>query len=62
MMPFRFRYGLYKFMVINFGLTNTIAIFYDMINHILKDLINEGVIIYIDDVLIYAKTEEKHNL
>jgi hypothetical protein len=38
------------------------ATFQDMMNHILKDLLDEGVIVYIDDVLIVTKTEEKHNL
>jgi hypothetical protein len=45
-----------------FGLTNTPATFQDMMNHILKDLLNEGIIVYIDDVLIYAKMEEKYDL
>jgi hypothetical protein len=49
-------------MVIPFSLTNAPATLLDMINHILKDLLDEGVIVYIDNVLIYAKTEEKHDL
>jgi hypothetical protein len=59
---FRCRYGLYKFMVMLFGLTNAPARFQDMMNHILKDLLDEGVVVYNDDVLIYAQTEEKHDL
>jgi hypothetical protein len=59
---FRCRYGLYEFMVMPFGLTNAPATFQDMMNHILKDLIDESVVVYIDDVLIYAQTEEKHDL
>jgi hypothetical protein len=49
-------------MVIPFGLTNALAIFQDMMNHILKDLLDEGVVVYIDDVLTYAQTEEIHDL
>jgi hypothetical protein len=59
---FRCRYGLYEFMVMPFGLTNAPATFQDMIHHILKDLLDEGVVVYIDNVLIYAKKEEKHDL
>jgi hypothetical protein len=59
---FRYRYGLYEFMVIPFGLINAPATFQDMMNHILKDLLDEGVVVYIDDVLIYAKTVKKHDL
>jgi hypothetical protein len=59
---FRCRYGLYKFIVMPFGLTNAPATFQDMMNHILKNLLDEGVVVYIDDVLIYAKMEETHDL
>jgi hypothetical protein len=48
-------YGLYQFPVMPFGLTNAPARFQDMMNHILKDLLDTGVVIYIDDILIYAK-------
>jgi hypothetical protein len=56
------RYGLYQIMVMLFALTNTPATFQDMGNHILKDLLDEGVVVYIDDVLIYAETEKKYDL
>jgi hypothetical protein len=44
-----------------FSLTNAPANFQDMMNHILKGLLNEGVAVHIDDVLIYPKIEEKYN-
>jgi hypothetical protein len=43
------------------GLTNASASFQDMMNHILKDLLDKGIVVYIDDILIYGKTEEKHD-
>jgi hypothetical protein len=56
---FRCRYGLYEFMVIPFSLTNTSVTLKDMINHILKDLVDEGIVVCMSDLLIYAKPKEK---
>jgi len=58
---FRTRYGLYKFQVMPFGLTNAPSTFQDMINHVLSDLLDVGVLAYMDDILIYAKTREEHD-
>jgi len=44
-----------------FGLTNTPSTFQDMMNHILSDLLDVGVLAYMDDILTYAKTEEEHD-
>jgi hypothetical protein len=41
-----------------FGLTNAPASFQDMMNYIMKDLLDKGVVVYIDDILIYTKNEE----
>jgi hypothetical protein len=57
----RCRYGLYEFLVIPFGLTNAPAYFQDMMNHILKDLLDKGVVEYIDDIPIYTKNTEIHH-
>ncbi len=44
-----------------FGLTNSLAMFQLFMNHILKELIDEGhVIVYLDDILIFTNTLEKH--
>ena len=43
-----------------FGMTNSPATFQSMMDHIFKDLIeNGGVIIYMDDILIHATTKQK---
>ena len=48
-------------MVMFFGLTNSPATFQMMMNNIFQDLIMEGVVcIYIDDILIYSKTQPAH--
>jgi len=44
-----------------FGLTNVPSTFQDMINHVLSDLLDVGVLAYMDDILIYAKTREEHD-
>jgi hypothetical protein len=41
-----------------FGLTNAPASFQDMINHILNDVLDTGVVIYFDDIVIYTTNEE----
>jgi len=58
---FRTRYGLYEIQVMPFGLTNAPSTFQDMMNHVLSDVLDIGVLAYMDDILIYAKTEEEHD-
>jgi len=44
-----------------FGLTNAPSTFQDMMNHVFSDMIDLGLLVYMDDFLIYAKTEEEHD-
>jgi len=44
-----------------FGLTNAPSTFQDMMNHVLSDLLDVGVLAYMDDILVYAKTREEHD-
>jgi len=60
-MAFRIHYGLYEFQVMPFGLTNAPSTFQDMMNHVFSDMIDLGLLVYMDDFLIYAKTEEEHD-
>jgi hypothetical protein len=59
---FSSRYRLEQFMVMRFGFTNAPARCQDMMNYFLMDLFDEGLVVYIDDVLIYLYTEETHDL
>ncbi|KAF8751567.1 hypothetical protein RHS01_08148 [Rhizoctonia solani] len=57
---FRTKYGLYKSLVMTFGLTNAPAAFQHFMNDLFKDLLDECVIIYLDDILIYSKDDASH--
>ena len=57
---FRTRYGHYEYKVMPFGLVNAQATFEVMMNTILRDCLDHGVVLYLDDILIYSENEEEH--
>ena len=57
---FRIRYGHYKYKVMLFDLINASVTCQQMINDILRDLLNVTVIAYLDDILIFFKNLTKH--
>ncbi|GBG81918.1 hypothetical protein CBR_g34100 [Chara braunii] len=57
---FRSRFGHYEFMVMPFSLTNAPATFHTAMNDISRDILEQYVLVYLDDILVYSRTLEEH--
>ncbi|KAA0042475.1 ty3-gypsy retrotransposon protein [Cucumis melo var. makuwa] len=58
---FRSRYRHYEFIVMSFGLRKAPIVFMDLMNRVFKDFLDTFVIVFIDDILVYSKTEAEHD-
>ena len=59
---FRTRYGHYEFLVISFGLTNDLAAFMDLMNRVFRPYLDQFVIVFIDDIFLYSRSELEHEI
>ncbi|XP_057755880.1 uncharacterized protein LOC130975063 [Arachis stenosperma] len=57
---FRTRYAHYEYTVMSFRLTNAPVVFMDYMIRIFRPYLDKFVIVFIDDILVYSKTEEEH--
>jgi hypothetical protein len=57
---FSTRYGLYEFTVMSFGLTNAPAYFMNLMNKVFMEYLDRFVVVFIDDILIYSKSDSDH--
>jgi len=57
---FRTRYGHYEYSVMPFGVSNAPGVFMEYMNKIFHPLLDRFVVVFIDDILVYSKSEEEH--
>jgi hypothetical protein len=55
-----FKVCLHEFTVVSFGLTNAQAYFMYMMNKVFMEYLDKFVVVFIDDILVYTRSEEKH--
>src|SRR5213080_5077054 len=51
---------LYEYTVMSFGLTNAHAYFMYLMNNVFMEYLDKFVVVFINDILIFSKTEEEH--
>ncbi len=56
----RTKYGSYEFLVMPFKLCNVLSTFMTFMDSIFHEKLDEFVIIYIDDILVYSKMAKEH--
>ena len=57
---FTCRYGTYEFNVMPFGLMNAPSTFQRVMNNVFMQLLDSGVLVYMDDILVYSKSVKEH--
>jgi hypothetical protein len=58
---FSTRYGHYEYIIMSFGLTNAPAAFMEAMNRMLHEYLDDFVVVFLYDILIYSKSEEEHD-
>ena len=59
---FRTRYGHFEFLVMPFGLTSSPAAFMNMMQRVFRHYLDQFIIVFIDDILIYSNSAEQSSM
>ena len=59
-MAFRMRYRHYEYSVMPFSVTNAPGVFMEYMNRVFHTYLDRFVVVFIDDIFIYSKSEEEH--
>jgi hypothetical protein len=59
---FSTRYGLCEYLVMSFGLTNAPTYFMYLMYSIFMPELDKFVVVFIDDILVYSRNEQEHNM
>jgi hypothetical protein len=54
------RYGMYQYTVMSFGLPNVPAYFMYLMNKVFMEYLDNFVVVFINDILVYSRSEEEH--
>jgi hypothetical protein len=61
MTAFKTRYGLYEYTVMSFGITSALATLSRLINSVFIEYLDNFVVVYIDDILVYSKSNDEYD-
>ena len=56
------RYGVFEFLAMPFGLTNAPATFCTLMNQVFHEYLDQFIIVYLDDIVVYSTTLEEHKV
>lgn len=57
---FRMRYSHCEYFAMSFGVSNVLGVLMEYMNRILHPYLDHFVVVFIDDILIYSKSDEEH--